>query len=573
MADIITNLHPDGDENTNLYPNIKKENIPSKSISTDKLDDNVLSLIGSLKPAGTDTSTNILAFTSNKGIYVATDDGHWYYWNGSAYVDGGVYQSSEDIKQLSESIIKSTNNQNINNISNDKILLLSKIKYGGYLTIDNEWVDDTRTYTTDFIRCDKISHINCLLGTPNANYNLLFYDINKTFIEGVALNVSTPDTIATKVIPKNVYYFKMCFYNTDMGIIYPSYIDDNIDYGEVINGYYISSSDGSRVSHSEASITDYLDISNYEFINYCSFKTGTTTYAFYDKNKIFISGGSLAGTNINHKIEVPQIAKYIIMSMYTDVIDSFYLKANIRKTKKSVYDGKTISILGDSISTYAGFIPSNNRVFYPSNGITNVSQTWWYKLIEALGMNILINNSSSGSNASGTDSLSGFSRCENLGTETENPDVIIIYLGTNDFDHNIPLGTYDCKSEIPTDVSTFRSAYANIIAKISSKYKKAEIWCCTIQPMERHGAKTYPEINSLGLTIEDYNIAIREIANSMNVKILEHSKCGITYFNMSEYFGDYSSSCQHPNAKGHSLIANNDIRQMDSGVRFRYSIN
>ena len=93
MADIITNLHPDGDENTNLYPNIKKENIPSKSISTDKLDDNVLSLIGSLKPSGTDTSTNILAFTSNKGIYVATDNGHWYYWNGSAYADGGLYQS------------------------------------------------------------------------------------------------------------------------------------------------------------------------------------------------------------------------------------------------------------------------------------------------------------------------------------------------------------------------------------------------------------------------------------------------------------------------------------------------
>ena len=95
MADIITNLHPDGDESTNLYPNIKKENIPNKSISTDKLDNNVLSLIGSLKPSGTDTSTNILAFTSNKGIYVATDNGYWYYWNGSAYTDGGVYQSTQ----------------------------------------------------------------------------------------------------------------------------------------------------------------------------------------------------------------------------------------------------------------------------------------------------------------------------------------------------------------------------------------------------------------------------------------------------------------------------------------------
>ena len=95
MAEIITTLHPDGDENTNLYPNIKKQNIPSNSISTDKLDGNVLSLIGSLKPSGTDTSTNILAYTSNKGIYVATDNGHWYYWNGNKYANGGVYQAAE----------------------------------------------------------------------------------------------------------------------------------------------------------------------------------------------------------------------------------------------------------------------------------------------------------------------------------------------------------------------------------------------------------------------------------------------------------------------------------------------
>ena len=113
MTEIITNLHPDGDENTNLYPNIKKENIPSKSISTDKLDDNVLSLIGSLKPSGTDTSANILGFTSNKGIYVATDNGHWYYWNGTNYVDGGIYitdPSYDELKKyldtLSDSVAK-----------------------------------------------------------------------------------------------------------------------------------------------------------------------------------------------------------------------------------------------------------------------------------------------------------------------------------------------------------------------------------------------------------------------------------------------------------------------------------
>ena len=121
MAEIITNLHPDGDENTNLYPNIKKENIPSKSISTDKLDDNVLSLIGSLKPSGTDTSANILAFTSNKGIYVATDNGYWYYWNGSAYTDGGVYQSSEDINQIKNEISNLEEDYYTHNTNNNYI--------------------------------------------------------------------------------------------------------------------------------------------------------------------------------------------------------------------------------------------------------------------------------------------------------------------------------------------------------------------------------------------------------------------------------------------------------------------
>ena len=41
MANIITTLHPQNDENSNLYPNIVKENIPDGSIDMAKLDDGV----------------------------------------------------------------------------------------------------------------------------------------------------------------------------------------------------------------------------------------------------------------------------------------------------------------------------------------------------------------------------------------------------------------------------------------------------------------------------------------------------------------------------------------------------
>lgn len=42
--------------------------------------------------------------TGAPGVYVTTDNGHWYYWNGTQYVDGGIYQSSEDINQIKEDL-------------------------------------------------------------------------------------------------------------------------------------------------------------------------------------------------------------------------------------------------------------------------------------------------------------------------------------------------------------------------------------------------------------------------------------------------------------------------------------
>lgn len=94
MADILTTLHPDNDAETNLYPNIKKDNIPSEAIDRNKLDESINELldnIGELHPSGVDTSTNILAKTSDDGIWVGSDTGKWYYWNGSQYVIGGDY--------------------------------------------------------------------------------------------------------------------------------------------------------------------------------------------------------------------------------------------------------------------------------------------------------------------------------------------------------------------------------------------------------------------------------------------------------------------------------------------------
>lgn len=235
--------------------------------------------------------------------------------------------------------------------------------------------------------------------------------------------------------------------------------------------------------------------------------------------------------------------------------------------QKSAYLGKTLSILGDSISTFNGYIPSGNATYYPAGTVQAVTDTWWYKLMTALGMTLNINNSWSGSRVTttaGETSAGCMTRCQNLGTL---PDVIIIWMGINDFNNEVALGTYNGKSAIPATTTTFREAYGIMLNKVLTAYPKAEVWVCTLPQCERQNPTGFPEINQNNVPLADFNEAIVELANAFGVKILDHNKCGLTYQNMSIYNPDEL----HPNNFGHSLVANNDIRQLDNLVRTRYA--
>jgi len=236
----------------------------------------------------------------------------------------------------------------------------------------------------------------------------------------------------------------------------------------------------------------------------------------------------------------------------------------------SAYAGKKLSVLGDSISTFAGYVPAGNAVWYTgsNDGVSSVDDIWWMKLISALEIKLLVNNSWSGSRVTTTNgqTASGcYSRCENLGTD---PDVIIVYMGINDFNNGVALGAYDGTGKFPIVTTAFREAYAIMLNKILTKYPEAEVWVCTLPCCERTGENTFPETNGNGVTLDAWNGAIRELAALFGVKVLEFAKCGLTYQNMHLYMGDYDSGeGLHPNAAGHSRIADMAIRQMDAGVR------
>lgn len=246
---------------------------------------------------------------------------------------------------------------------------------------------------------------------------------------------------------------------------------------------------------------------------------------------------------------------------------TFYgIKKKDTTIENSVYNGKKLSILGDSISTFSGYIPEGNATYYPAGSVQAVTDTWWDKLRTALGMELEVNNSWSGSRVtttSGDASAGCMTRCEDLGTA---PDVIIVWMGINDFNNEVAIGTYDGKTALPATTTTFREAYAIMLNKILTKYQTAEVWVCTLPQCERNAESGFPEINGNGVSITAFNDAIVELANAFGVKVLEHAKCGLTYQNMPTYNPDNL----HPNKLGHSLVVNNDIRQMDNYVRARY---
>ena len=242
--------------------------------------------------------------------------------------------------------------------------------------------------------------------------------------------------------------------------------------------------------------------------------------------------------------------------------------SNIRNALNSTYKTKKLSILGDSVSTFSGYIPEGNETYYPSGTVTSVSDTWWYKLYTALGMVLDTNNSWSGSRVTttaGETSAGCMTRCQSLGT---NPDVIIVWMGINDFNNEVALGTYDGTTSLPEVTTTFREAYAIMLNKILTSYPCAEVWVCTLPQCERNGESGFPEVNGNGVALLDFNKAILELADAFGVKVLDHNKCGLTYQNMPTYNPDNL----HPNKYGHSLIANNDIWQMDGAINVRYPI-
>lgn len=188
--------------------------------------------------------------------------------------------------------------------------------------------------------------------------------------------------------------------------------------------------------------------------------------------------------------------------------------------------GKKVSIIGDSISTYTGYLPTGYNSRYPSGSVQDVDQTWWKQMLDFAGATLEVNASWSGSRT--TDNGAGtypdlYARCNS--TVLGSPDVVIVAMGTNDSTFDVTIGDYDYTTTYTSlSETTFATAYIKGIKALQATFPNAVIIC----------ASFYMKAN--------YATVIKNVANTL----------GCPYV----YAGDYQrESGVHPGAVGMKEIA------------------
>lgn len=262
--------------------------------------------------------------------------------------------------------------------------------------------------------------------------------------------------------------------------------------------------------------------------------------------------------------------------------------------RQHTYEGAGFSIMGDSISTLAGWVPEGWRVHYQGevriDGVELPEDTWWGRVIGHFGGHLVGNSSFSGATVEAAEGF-GFPAGDSdervralAGTDGELPDVAIVLMGINDYGwggaRNQAMGRSAAASARPEDLAgprevtatadvdalaRFRRAYAGMLARIRGLAPATDIWCATLAPGSAPAAEnagvagpaepaTCWKYRLRGIDLDDYNHVIREEAASAGARIADIRAFGIDYDAVDGV---------HPSARGMEQIAAMIAAQME----------
>ena len=526
-------------------------------------------------------SSTVAGMTNQSKIYVYTGSedgytsGHWYYWNGTDWTDGGVYQSASVNTDKTLSLLNSPADALVTGLCDISLSDPAKVIQPLWRNLAYNRSNDTYTPNTKNVTTSqKVNFDDFVEVTPPQGYRIGAFLMETTpVIMGFQNNPLT-------LTPNKDYVLVLqdVTYTNDIDVSVAKKV--KIEYGGTINDQMLIKGETTQ----------------YEFdANYC-----VHDGRMWLRPSTYITTTNLPKNNTNcllvnkysYKVGYEATQKFMLQEVYyptyhgaiekwTRLLDihnhsGFTAWAKVSPEFDSTFNGKTVSFYGDSITTFAGYIPEGNAVYYTGSNadVSNVNQCWWKETIDALGLVLNVNNSWSGRRVSDFGRVDDAYKQANIDAISNgtDPDYIIIKIGVNDFNNNATLGTYDGSGTWGDDMTVFSNAYATMLDRIMKTYPLAKVYCCSINH-EIRSTNNHPTRNGNGETISTWNDRIHSIANAFGAGFIDHSACGITEYNLSEYTGDYNpnnGNGLHPNYKGMALIANKTIDSLDNEVRTRY---
>lgn len=259
-----------------------------------------------------------------------------------------------------------------------------------------------------------------------------------------------------------------------------------------------------------------------------------------------------------------------------------HIEDGIVDIANNTFQGKVISVLGDSISAMNGYIPvadgwnlKHDPQYNPSSSFT-VDDMWWKIVINRLGAKLGIcdawdgttvrNTATEDSGKTGPNTYIGSStRLINLGSNGT-PDMILIFAGTNDTRSGSAssIGTFDASVEyLPmtedevydnTTSGVLAEAYTALIRKLQYLYPTTKL--VALAPMYGRPFALYPQARMMSLKV------IRDVCDYFGVLLLDPVKAGLNINNTYSGNNTYFKDGIHPNKDGMKLIGDYVYKQI-----------
>lgn len=218
------------------------------------------------------------------------------------------------------------------------------------------------------------------------------------------------------------------------------------------------------------------------------YKGASVAYiTFFNERPPHLSNVSIAYSNNTANsvvVEVPNDALYYIVSKSPSDSTEVYYEYSFKRAINFIYKKyryANVNIVGDSYSTFDGYIQNGNWTWYPSSGnqspndVSELSDTWFYKLAKELNCKILCNDSSSGTTVSTSTRTPDieWSAMVNRVVSTmgeakaklsdAKPDLIIVFGGRNDYTLGVTVGENKYSGWTDADKKEFAPAFCLLL--------------------------------------------------------------------------------------------------------------